>query len=90
MNTRTVFLMIALAAVLANIVILILIMTDLNRRGHKTSMLLARIFTFKYLSLYKEETRKATGKPGPLYGLWIFTINLVLVAVLAAVLVPLI
>jgi hypothetical protein len=47
---------------------------------------LARIYFYKYLSAYKELTRKETGKPGPLYGLWILTINLTLVFALAGIL----
>jgi len=85
---RNFFLGLSILVVLSNVVILILIMAALDRRGYKTNMLLARIYTFKYLSAYKEATRKETGKPGPLYGLWISTIILALVFALAAVLIP--
>jgi len=78
-----VFLVLAVTTVIAHVVILILIMAELDRRGYKTNILLARIYTFKYLSAYKETTRKETGKVGPLYGLWILTINLTLVFALA-------
>ena len=83
MTIRNVFFGLALLAVISNVVILILIMAALDRRGHKTNLLLSRLYTFKYLSAYKEATRKETGKPGRLYGLWIMTINLALVAALA-------
>jgi hypothetical protein len=86
MTIRNVLFGIAVLAVLSNVVILILIMAALDRRGHKTNMLLARLYTFKYLSAYKEATQKESGKPGRLYGFWIFTINLALVAVLAGLL----
>jgi hypothetical protein len=88
MSVRNFLLGLALLAILSNVVILILIMAALDRLGHKTNMLLARIYTFKYLSAYKEATRKETGKPGPLYGLWVFTIILAASAAFAGILCP--
>jgi len=85
MNTQNVFLGLAALAVLFNIVIWILIMAALDRRGYKTNVLLARLLIFKYLSSYKEATRRETGKPGPLFYLWIVSINIAAVAFLAAV-----
>ena len=85
---RCVFIGLTLLSGAANVVIFILAMAALDRRGYKTSMLLARIFTFKYLTAYKEATQKEAGKPGPLYGLWILTINLALVFAIAAALSP--
>jgi hypothetical protein len=88
MTVRDVLLGIAVLAVLSNVVILILIMAALDRRGMKTNMLVARIFPWKYLTAYKEAAQKETGKPGPLYGLSILTINLALLLALAAILGP--
>jgi len=88
MTLRNIFLGLAVISALSNVAILIMIMAALNRWGYKTNMLLARIYTFKYLSAYKEATLKETGRPGRLYGLWIFTINLALVAAIAGFLVP--
>jgi hypothetical protein len=85
---RSVIIGLTLLSGVANVVIFILAMAALDRRGYKTSMLLARIFTFRYLTDYKEATQKETGKPGPLYGLWILTINLALVFAIAAALYP--
>jgi hypothetical protein len=87
MNIHNALFGIALLAVVSNVIILILIMAALDRRGFKTNVLPARLYTFKYLSAYKEATREESGKPGRLYGLPIFTINLALVAALASVLV---
>ena len=78
----------ALLAVLTNVVILIMIMAALDRRGIKTNMLVARIYPFKYLSAYKETTQKETGKPGRLHGFWMLTIFLTLAFALAGLLVP--
>jgi len=85
---RNLFLGLTLAAALANVASLIMIMAALDRRGYKTNMFLARIYFFKYLSAYKELTRKETGRPGPLYGLWVLSIILALLFALVAVLLP--
>ncbi len=85
---RNVFLGLTLAAALANVAIFIMIAAALDRRGYKTNMFLARIYFFKYLSAYKELTRKETGRPGPLYGLWNVAIILTLVFAIVAVLLP--
>ena len=85
---RSLFFGLAVAAVLANVVIFILIMAALDRRRQKTNMLLARIYFFKYLSAYKEVTRQEAGKPGLLYYLWILTINLAWLAAVAGFLGP--
>jgi len=88
MELRHILFGLAVLAALSNVVILIMIMAALDRRGYPTNMLLARIYTFKYLTAYKEATRKETGKTGRLYGLWIFTINLAWAAALAGFLFP--
>jgi hypothetical protein len=88
MGIRNVLLALGVAAALSNVVILILIMAALDRRGMRTNMLEARIRPWKYLKAYKEATQKETGKPGPLYGLSILTINLALLLALAAILGP--
>ena len=85
---RNFMLDLALASAAVNVVSLILIMAALDRRGQKTNMFLARIFTFRYLTAYKEATRKETGKPGPLYVLWNLSIILALIFAVAAVLLP--
>jgi len=88
MSIRNIFFGLAILAVLSNVVILIMVMAALDRRGMKTNMLVARLCPWKYLAAYKEATKKETGKPGPLYGLSILTINLALLLALAAILGP--
>jgi len=88
MDLRNILFGIAVLAILCNVVIIILIMAALDRRGQKTNMLLARLYVFKYVSAYKQATQKETGKPGLLYRLWIFTDILALAAALAGLLVP--
>jgi hypothetical protein len=86
MNLQNIFLGLGVLAILTNVVILILIMAALDRRGYKTNILLSRIYIFKYLSAYKGATRKETGKPGLLFYLWITSINVAAVAFLVALL----
>jgi hypothetical protein len=63
-------------------------MAALDRRGHKTNMLLARLYFFKYLAAYKQATTREAGRPGLLYYLYIVTISLAWLAALAGLLSP--
>ncbi len=82
---RSVFFGIVLAATAVHVAALILMMSALDRRGIKTNFLLARVLAFKYVSQYREVTRKEAGKPGVLYPLWIGSIVTALLAAAAAV-----
>lgn len=64
MRARAVFLGLTLIAALANVAALIMIMAALDRRGRKTNMFMARLFTGRYLSAYKETTKKGNRKAG--------------------------
>ena len=88
MTVHNLFLGIGVLAILSNVVFWILIMSALDRRGYKTNIVLARLHFFKYMSAYREATRKETGKPGLLFYLWIGSINIAAVAFLLAVLGP--
>jgi len=88
MTIQNVFIGLGALAVLSNVVIWILIMAALDRRGYKTNILWARLLIFKYLSAYKEATKREIGKPGLLFYLWIGSINVAAVAFLVAVLGP--
>jgi hypothetical protein len=82
---KIILLAVVLPATVVHVTALILMMSALDRRGMKTNFLLARIFAFKYISQYKEVTRKETGKTGVLYSLWIGSIIVAVAAALAAV-----
>lgn len=88
MNIRAVFLGLGAAGALVHVVSYIMIMADLDRRGQKTNILLARVFFGRYLKAYREATVKETGKPGPLYRVCLTAIVLTLVFVIAAILSP--
>ena len=85
MNVRSVFLALGGAAALVHVTAYIMIMADLDRRGTKTNIFLARIFFGRYLKAYKEATVKESGKTGPLYGICLGAIVLTLVFVVAAI-----
>jgi hypothetical protein len=86
MSLRTILLGLGGAAALVHVASYIMIMADLDRRGHKTNILLARIFFGRYLKAYKEATVKESGKPGPLYRVCFTSILITLVLVVGAIL----
>ena len=87
MDLPTLFLASALFFVACNIVISIVIMHELEKRGIKTSILFMRFLVLRYVSRYQEITTRETGHPDPLFYYWIISINLALVtAVIGAVL----
>jgi hypothetical protein len=86
MSLRTILLGLGGAAALVHVASYIMIMADLDRRGHKTNILLARIFFGRYLKAYKEATVKESGKPGPLYRVCFTAILITLVLVVGAIL----
>jgi hypothetical protein len=86
MTLRNVLVALAGVSAIVHVTSYIMIMVDLDRRGYKTNILLARIFFGRYLKAYKEATVKESGKPGPLYGVCIAAILIALVLVVAAIL----
>ncbi len=89
MDLRNALFAVASLAILCNVVIIVLIIAALNRRGQRTNILLIRLYVYKYVSAYKQATQKETGKPGELYRLWVFTNILAIAAALAGLLLPL-
>ena len=49
------------------IVLSIMIVHEVSKRGVKINFFLLRLLIIKYISQYKELTKKETGKVGPLY-----------------------
>jgi len=86
MNLRNVLLAVAGVSAIVHVASYIMIMADLDRRGIKTNILLARWHFGRYLKAYQEATVKETGRPGPLYGVCITAILVALVCVVAAIL----
>jgi hypothetical protein len=87
MTLRNVLLALAGLSAVVHVASYIMIMADLDRRGYKTNILLARIFFGRYLKAYKEATVKESGKPGPLYRVCFTAILITLALVVAAIIV---
>ncbi len=85
---KTIFLAVVLPATVVHVTALILMMSALDRRGMKTNFFLARIYAFKYVSRYREVTRKETGRTGVLYHLWTGALIVAALSALAAIFIP--
>ena len=66
-------------SVVTFIVLAMMMVHEVSKRGVKVNFLLIRLYIFKYMHQYKELTRKETGKVGPLFYPCIASINLALV-----------
>ncbi len=78
------FAVLAGACVLWNIVTIIRIYDDLRRRKIPVSFFWLRVHIPKHVSQYKKITSQEHGKPGPLFYHWIYSINLIWVLAIAA------
>lgn len=79
MELSTVLLTVAILSIIWGVADAILVAVWLDKRGFPINMLLFRILIIKYLNQYREETRKETGKVGPLFYSYIIAMNLALV-----------
>ncbi len=61
------FLILALVSVGLAMVLSMMIVHEVSKRGVKINFLLLRLYLFKYIDQYQKLTRKETGKVGPLY-----------------------
>jgi len=60
----------------------IMIYDYLKKAGEKVSFLWLRSFMISNAGKYKRLTREKTGKTGPLYYIWIASINLALICII--------
>ena len=60
----------------------IMIYNYLKNNGEEVSFLWLRLKMISYANRYKDFTRKKTGKTGPLFYLWIISINLSLICLI--------
>jgi len=67
----TLFLILALMSVAWGIVTSIMITSFLSKRGIKINYLFFRVLIFGYIRQYRKITLEETGKPGPLFYLFI-------------------
>jgi len=73
------FLILALVFVGLYVILSIMIVHELSKRGVKINFILLRLYLIKYIHQYKQLTLKETGKIGPLYYPCIVSVNLALV-----------
>ncbi len=79
MKLPNLFLYLALVAMLFNVVINMIIVSKLSRRGVKINIIFLRLLFPKYVHQYKKLVTQETGKESPLYYFWLVSINLALV-----------
>ena len=78
---NTVFIVLALICVACGITASIMIASFLSKRGVKINYLLLRLLIFGYVRQYRQVTMEKSGKPGPLF--YMFVTSWVLALVLA-------
>jgi hypothetical protein len=62
-----IFAALALVSVVLGVVFSMMIVNEVSKRGVKINFFLLRLYLPKYVSQYKQLTRKETGRIGPLY-----------------------
>jgi hypothetical protein len=83
----TVFIVLALIGVACGIAASMMIASFLAKRGVRINYLFIRLFVFGYVRQYRQVTMDETGKPGPLFYMFVTSWLLALVfAVVAAIL----
>lgn len=87
MNPPNLFLYLALVAMLFNVVVTMVIVSKLSRRGVKINILFLRLLFPKYVHQYKKMVTQETGKESPLYYFWLISINLALVLCIVGLLI---
>jgi len=86
MNYTTLASVIMAVAVIWHVTATMMIYEELRKKGLKVSLIFLRMMAPKYVSDYKEITRKETGGTGPLFYHWIVSINTALAAAILLVL----
>jgi len=76
MNLFHLFLYLAIFCALFNVIITMIIISELQKRKVKINFFLLRLFIPKYVHQYKKITLEETGKVGSLYYWFVGSINL--------------
>lgn len=87
MNLSNLFLYLGLTAMLFNVIVTMIIISKLSRRGVKINAIFLRLLFPKYIHQYKKLVTQETGKESPLYYVWLVSINLALVLCIVGLLV---
>ena len=75
---------VAVGSAMWSTVTMVRIYEFLRLRGEKVSFLLLRVMIFRYLRRYRKITVAETGRAGPLYHQFVTSVNVVLLAAVAA------
>ncbi len=79
----TSFAVLAFVSVILAVVLSMMIVGEVSRRGVKINFFLLRLYIIKYIDQYKRLTREETGKVGPLYHPCVWSYFLALVFAIA-------
>ena len=79
----TSFAVLAFVSVILAVVLSMMIVGEVSRRGVKINVFLLRLYIIKYIDQYKRLTREETGKVGPLYYPCVWSYALALVFAIA-------
>jgi len=80
----TLVLTVGIVSVIAHVVFSMIIVHLVLKRGVKINIPLLRLLIIKYVDQYRQFTKEETGKAGPLFYLWIVSINTAMACALAA------
>jgi len=87
MNLSNLFLYLALAAMIFNVVVTMIIISKLSRMGVKINIVFLRLLFPKYVHQYKKLVAQETGRGSILFYSWIIFINLALVLCIVGLLI---
>ena len=87
MNLSNFFLYLGLTAMIFNVVVSMVIVNKLSRKGVKINIIFLRFLYPKYVHQYKKVVSQETGKESPLYYIWLVSINLALVLCIVGLLI---
>lgn len=90
MNLSDLFLYLALAVMIFNVVVTMIIISKLSRRGVKINVIFLRLLFPKYVHQYKKMVTQETGRKSSLYYIWLVSINLALALCIVGLLIKLI
>ncbi|MEE4177886.1 MAG: hypothetical protein V2I46_10285 [Bacteroides sp.] len=79
---ENVLIVIAIIGVTVYVVSSMMMVDYLKKRGEKINYIWIRLFLFSYADKYQKMTKEETGKIGPLFYVWITSINAALVCVI--------
>ena len=87
MSLSNLFLALGLAAMLFNVVVTMIIVGKLSRKGVKINIIFLRLLYPKYVHQYKKMVFQETGKESSLYSFWLVSINMALVLCIVGILI---